>query len=197
MSANAQVSWQNDIHNASGYIDAEGREWLPALVDGIPLGTIGPVDGMSAQCNVLTGWCGNQWNSLHWASMDEVAQLITEVTGQPLMTSSRDGAGAIALELGVGYTTFSGSTSYYTAVTRDSYFVNVDVKTDYRPPYTVTGDGGYDVYHCATKSACNANEFTAWGWVAVPEPSTISLMGCGIAMVLWMRRRRATSLQVK
>jgi hypothetical protein len=192
LSANAQISWYNDIRNATGYIDAEGREWLPALVDGVPLGSQDPIAAMSAQCNVLTGWCGDQWDSLHWASMDEVAQMITEITGQPLMTYSNDGASALAIELGLGYTSAPPGYSFYTAVTRDGNLLNVDVRTDYHGlPYYVNGIGDYQIEQCAPNTyQCRDTTFTALAWVAVPEPSTLAVMGVGVGAVLLARRKR-------
>jgi len=190
MTANADISWQNDIENATGYIDAEGREWLPAGTGGLPLGT-DPIQAMSAQCNVLTGWCGNQWNSLHWASESDVAQMIAEVTGQPLPpigTFSNNGAGAIALEVGLGSTMFIQGNSFDTGVTRDGYAMNVAVKTQFGAPYTVTGAGTYEVFQCT--STCNDPEFTAMGWVAVPEPSTLAVMAVGVGAVFLVRRRK-------
>jgi hypothetical protein len=190
-SANAAIDFQN-VQNPTGYIDAQGREWLPAGEGGLPAG-VDPLQAMSAQCNVLTGWCGNQWNSLHWASLSEVAQMVAQVTGQPLPppgTNILNGAGAAALEADLGYTSnFLGNT-YDTGVTRDGYALNVYAQFDFQnPPYAATGAGSYGTFKCV--STCNDPEFTALGWVAVPEPSTLALMVAGVGIVL-LARRRAT-----
>jgi hypothetical protein len=119
--------------------------------------------------------------------------MVAQVTGQPLPppgTNILNGAGAAALEADLGYTSnFLGNT-YDTGVTRDGYALNVYAQFDFQnPPYAATGAGSYGTFKCV--STCNDPEFTALGWVAVPEPSTLALMVAGVGIVL-LARRRAT-----
>jgi hypothetical protein len=190
-SANAAINLSN-VQNPTGFIDAEGREWLPAGEGGLPFG-VDPTQAMSAQCNVLTGWCGNQWNSLHWASLSEVSQMIAEITGQPAPPpglTSLNGAGADLLQAALGDTMYVMGNSFDTAVTRDGYALNTFARFDFTTaPYVATGVGSYGTFKCT--STCDDPEFTAMGWVAVPEPSTLALMVTGVGIVL-LARRRAT-----
>jgi hypothetical protein len=188
LAAHAQATTEHDIFTATGFIDAEGRDWLPVGNLSLPPYQDIPTTFMESKCDVLTGVCND---GLHWASASEVAQMIAEATGEPFTTQNNDGAAAIALESYLSNTFWDGfGVSAYSGVTRDGFILDVSVTTDYLPPYTVTGKGDYRLRQCVDAGDCDDNYSTALAWVPVPEPSSLGLMGVGLAAVFLVRRRR-------
>jgi len=179
----------NDIFGATGYVDAEGRDWMPN--GEFVLGNAGTWSYMTSHCDATTGLCATQWNSPQWADLAEVQQLFAEITGLPAAAHSNDGTAAIAIQSVLGDTFAVGGNSDYSGITRDAGLVEVAVRYDpFVAGFPLTGAGGYSIGSCQPPQGCSDASFTGFTFVAVPEPATLGLMALGVVAIDVARRRR-------
>ena len=180
--ANATATDLNDIFSATGYVDAEGRDWVPS--GEFTLGSADTWSVLTSQCNAVTGSCGNQPNSPQWATTSQVEQLFGEITGLPTSGLSNNGTAAIAIQSVLGDTFAEGGVSEYSGVTRDGSLFNVAV--GYNLSNTeLTGAGGLSISSCYPNPTvtCSDESFTGFIYYpsAVPVPASLGLMALGLA----------------